>query len=203
MSDEEKEMTRDETFQQLAIIKQRLDTYPWAHHEVICMKDCLLLLIRTIAGENISELQLSRVGGGTMETATQQGNSEVIGGVMRNGGIEIAPGVMQYPAANAGPTMDVEANIRELNQSLAPSKAPLPDMPTPAPGSLMAEALLNEGKETIESEFKPKELSAGEPPTIAQIQAQFNYQVTGTITNQFGYSADFVHIDFSYSDADV
>lgn len=172
MSEEEEEdMTRDETFQQLVVIKERLDTYPFATHENICLKDCLLLLLRTIAGEKISELQLAQVGGGTMEGAEQNGNSEVIGGVLRGGGVEIAPGVMQYPAMQAVPTMDVEATTRELKQSLAPSRAPLPlDMPKPAKGSLMAQALLNEGEEIIETEFEPKELSSGEQSALAQIQ---------------------------------
>ena len=159
--------TQDEVIEQLAVIKQRLETYPFANHEATCMKDCMLLLIRTFAGEKVPELQLARIGGGTMETSHAQGASEFINGEMRVGGVEIAPGVVQYPAAPTVATIDVEASQRELDLSLAPTKAPLPGLPTPLPNSLMAQALANEA---------PREESApasrGESEAIAQIHSQ-------------------------------
>ena len=171
---EDEIITSEEMFGQLAIIKDRLETYPLANHEVVCLKDCMLLLIRTFAGERIPELQLARVGGGIMETGNQNGLSEYIGGEMRAGGIEIAPGVVQYPAAPNTATIDVEASQRELNTSLKPAKAPPPDMPKPVAGSLMAMALANEGKADVPESSKPEstQLSQGEQEAIAQIQEQ-------------------------------
>lgn len=165
----EDEITTEEMFGQLAVIKSRLETYPLSNHEVICLKDCMLLLIRTFAGEKIPELQLARVGGGVMESGQQNGASEYIGGEMRLGGVEIAPGVMQYPPAGEAATMDVEANQRELNASLKVTKAPPPDMPKPVPGSLMAQAMANEGKANVP---KSQKLSQGEQAAVAEIQEQ-------------------------------
>ena len=88
---------------------------------------------------------------------------------MRNGGVEIAPGVMQYPAANEAATMDVEASLGELHQSLEVTKAPPPEMPKPAPGSLMAQALANEGKANAS---ESPQLSQGEQSAAAEIQEQ-------------------------------
>jgi len=148
MSEEREEhLSHDALMAQLVVIKERLETYPLAGHESICLKDCMLLLIRTIAGEKVEGLNLSNIGGGVMENSPEQGNSEFIGGEMRVGGVEIAPGVVQYPAAPNTSTMNVEESQRELNNSLKVTNAPIPDLPKAAPGSLMAQALTNEGKD--------------------------------------------------------
>jgi hypothetical protein len=161
---EEKKTTAEQTFKQLAAIKARLETYPMHEHQAVCLRDCMLLLIRTFAGEQVPELTLSSIGGGTMEAQGEVGQPSVnIGGELRKGGVEIAPGVVQYPAAGAAVTMDVEASERELSKSLAHTKAPPPDMPKPVAGSLMAQAM------EAESENAPEPTIPGEASAVAQI----------------------------------
>lgn len=169
MSKDEEYLSQEETMAQLVVIKTRLETYPLANHEVICLKDCMLLLIRTFAGEKIPELQLARVGGGTMESGPVNNNSEFINGEMRRGGVEIAPGVMQYPAAQDSVTMDVEASLGELNSSLEVTKAPPPEMPKPVAGSMMAQAFANARKDDASESQK---ISQDEQAAVAEIERQ-------------------------------
>lgn len=137
------EITVEQTFSQLAYIKSRLETYPLANHECTCLKDCMILLIRTFAGEVIPGAQLANIGGGIVsDPANGSEHREVfVGGEMRNG-VEIAPGVIQYPAPPDPNTMDIGAAEREHGKSLAPSRPPVPSgMPKPVKGSLMAVAM--------------------------------------------------------------
>ena len=163
-------MTAEEMFNQLAVIKQRLETYPCANHEARCMSECMVLLIRTIVGEKVPELLLANIGGGTMEPQNGPGIVDrSIQGEMR-GGVEISPGCVQYPAAPNQATMDVEAAQRALHDSQAAAAAPVPaDMPTPIEGSIMAMALQSEGKpvETIEQVVTTSQNLGGQASSVS------------------------------------
>lgn len=166
MSDKE-HMTQEQIMNQLGYIKSRLETFPIHEIQSTCLRDCMLLLIRTFAGEPIPEAQLTSIAGGVMEGTVEAGHSESINGELRRGGEEIAPGVIQYQPTHVA-TMDVEANQKLLQESLIPSQAPPPDMPKPVAGSIMAMAMKSEGKEveTVERNTLADEYPDGTPKGI-------------------------------------
>ena len=169
MNAKEETISAEQIFNQLAHIKSRLETFPSGNHEFIALKDIILILIRTFAGEVIPELQLANIGGGVMEPQNDPGHTNVTAnGEIMKGGIEIAPGVIQYPASPSVATMDVEASQSALHESLAPARAPVPsDMPKPVAGSLMAMAMQSEGKpvKTVPQEI-PELSSLDRPPGV-------------------------------------
>jgi len=105
--------TQKQIMEQLSYIKSRLELFPIHEVQAVCLRDCMLLLIRTFAGEPIPGIQLTAIAGGAMEGVVESGHSETINGELRRGGVEIAPGVVQFQPAQVA-TMDVEANQKLL-----------------------------------------------------------------------------------------
>lgn len=169
----EQDITQDKMFQQLAIIKSRLEGFPFANHEAVMLRDCLLGLIRTIVGDDLPVT----LGGGAIAGHFQDGqNGEVmsVAGRAYTGGAEIAPGVMMYPPQNPAPVGGHQSpQLQQHQQHYPPNHqvpqqppvaqqpalidveagmaalgqvmgAPAPGLPQPLPGSLMDQALRGE-----------------------------------------------------------
>lgn len=173
-------------FQQLAIIKSRLEGFPFANHESMMLRDCIIALIRTTAGGSLP----ATLGGGVIAGEIQpgdQGHTVNIGDQMLRGGQEVAPGVVVYapqgggnghvpapqqsvhqaprPAAPGGPaTIDIEAGLAAMGQMQESPAAPggVPGQIVPVPGSLMAQAMRMEAPEP-EPEPEPTQPPPGIP----------------------------------------
>ena len=156
----------EEIFQrQLAYIHQRLESLPHANHEAQALNDCLRLLIRTLYGE-ILDLGHQVVGGGHI--LPQDADVRVYQNHQRQGGVELAPGVVQYDAntqraggmtkqtipgmpggqppmasiGGAGALIDVQAQLgmaRPGAGAAGPNSEPAIQ---PVPGSLMHTAMM-------------------------------------------------------------
>lgn len=147
-------MSDDETmYQQLDFIMQRLQTFPHANHEAQMLNDCMVLLIRTIAGEEISPGHEVIAGGQMLD----DGQTVAVDQTYQNrGGVEIAPGVVQHtgpnrpggiqqqmqPHSKSGSLVNVEAGMAAFN-GRAPSGEPACAelQVKPVPGSLMDAAM--------------------------------------------------------------
>lgn len=131
--------TSDEMiFAQLAAVKHRLETFPWSNHEAKCLRDCLLIVIRSIVGEVIEREE--RPG-----SNIPPGDSITVGNQRLYGGVEVAPGVVVYAP---GGTQVVAPVSDDRGGALMDIAAGLPYHPQtnprgikPVPGSLMARAL--------------------------------------------------------------
>jgi len=130
-------------FRQLAAIKHRLETFPFSSHEVKCVRDALIVLIRTVAGEVIESAQPVKV--------VPAGESVMVGNQQLTGGVEIAPGVMVYhggsispsnPSQPAQPATDDRGGVL-IDVGAGRPYDPIhnPRGVKPIPGSLMAKAL--------------------------------------------------------------
>ena len=153
---QENKISAEQTFMQLAIAKRRLETYPFSHHEMKTVRDCLIVMIRTFAGEIIPPSQLASIGGGIMQAQpTDQGITDTSfgGGQMRTGGVETAPGCVQFDAVIQAAPIDVTLQ--------GPPVAPVLNTIKPVAGSLMAMALEPEEKtDEIEAEQDKSEESS-------------------------------------------
>jgi hypothetical protein len=138
---------------QLAFVKRRIQTMNFASHESRILADMILLLAQTIGGE---EANVASLAGGVLQDGVDV--PVHLQESQRRGGIEIAPGVVQYPAptlpaggvnvpggiqtqAQLQPApIDVQAGMMALTGEVPPTR---PDLapPTPVPGSLAAQAL--------------------------------------------------------------
>lgn len=134
----------DKMFQQFAVIKRRLETFPFANHEVICLRDCLVAIIRSIAGEELTRYDVDRLGAGPSVTPGRSGAEQVlIGGRMMQGGVETHPGVtvyqpvMQDGPPQAGPAPQQGAALIDVASALAPKAVP---------GSLMSQVQQDGGE---------------------------------------------------------
>lgn len=164
----EREMNaEDPIFRQLAITYRRLNEYTFSNHESRFLRDCLSVVIRSMAGEEL-DLATTKLGESTLQGAiagppASNAPSVTIGGQVLTGGIETAPGVVQYLPQNQQPShhvvhqgdqpvaIDVQAGLAALGQGVPPgvpqsvpgngSPSPLPGLPAPVPGSLMDMAL--------------------------------------------------------------
>ena len=147
MSDE-KDITESEAFQQLAYIRYRLQQYPFANHECIMLKDCLMGIIATLGGDKLPNTPHLTDGDKTGNT----GHSVTIGDRVLQHGQQIAEGVVVYaPNAPVVPQqapmqqalVDVDAAMEAARGGGAPGvPAPISDTDIkPVPGSLMAQAL--------------------------------------------------------------
>lgn len=138
----------EKLFEQLAMIRQRLVTFPFSNHEAICIRDCMDILIRTIAGEVIEE-EISVAGG-----VLRDGQNIRVDQLQQQGGKQLAEGVVEYPAPRVpmnqpggiqtqvvqqgGALIDIEA---ALGKKPAGSTDGLPE---PLPGSIMYQAMHGE-----------------------------------------------------------
>ena len=142
---------------QLAYIKRRLETWSPASHESRMLGDLLMLLTQTVGGEEAS------VGSAAAGILQEGANVPVhLQEQQRRGGVQLAPGVVQYPAApqvvlppggmnqpggmqsqaalQPAP-IDVAAGIAAMGAPPLGVAAPAVPMPTPVPGLLADQAL--------------------------------------------------------------
>jgi hypothetical protein len=149
-------MNEAKMYEQLAYIKRRLETFPYSTHESRVIGECLSFLVRTIAGEEV-DIGIDNTG----KTPTLiNGQAVAVDANYRcRGGVQIAEGVIQYPApgdgeqirnqpggiqtqltGGVGAPIDVKAGLTAFHGGTQPSHSPAPEV-KPVPGSLMDTAM--------------------------------------------------------------
>tara|TARA_R100001244_G_scaffold132394_1_gene108854 strand:- start:4031 stop:4492 length:462 start_codon:yes stop_codon:yes gene_type:complete len=116
---EEKQLIPDEIFPQLRVAKNRLETYPFADGGLRILRDCLLLVIRGMAGEVVPPGDYAHLGGpGAGNAAPGEAPAITVNGQRLTEGREISPGVVEYTPTT--PTPSPTPSIKSVAELFAP-----------------------------------------------------------------------------------
>ena len=101
----------EKILQQLAIVKARLETYPYGNHAQKFLGDALIIIIRSMAGETVSPRTM--LGDTTLQQAMpdNEDDEEQTLHIEKRPGMRaevIAPGVVQYVPENPPPPADTK-----------------------------------------------------------------------------------------------